>query len=56
MDKFVSRIGPEPGEDVRWIMSLPGQATSGIAVVGGSVYFGCGAELWQYRLEEGGAK
>ncbi len=33
---------------------LPVEATSGIACLNGYVYFGSGAELWRYRMEEEG--
>ncbi|PYI56554.1 PQQ-binding-like beta-propeller repeat protein [Paenibacillus flagellatus] len=41
---------------VSLVAELPKEATSGIAVLGGSVYYGCGSELWRYQWEEGQSK
>lgn len=38
---------------VRQLAYLPKAATSGIAFLHGDVYYGCGAELWRYKWEEG---
>lgn len=34
------------------ITLLPKEATSGIALLQGSIYYGCGSELWSYHWEE----
>lgn len=39
--------------EVSMLAGLPKEASSGIAIYKGSVFFGCGPELWKYEWEEG---